>query len=178
MTPDGVVFIVGSAGTVLVGRGGTWAEATEGVYPWLSLSGVWASAADDVFALSRGGMILHFDGVSWSEMDFGTDYTLIDIWGSASDEVYAVGDEGTIVHFDGRAWSRRSIGDRYDLVALVGSSPTDITVLGEFEGILHWDGTSWTTEHWSGANLHSLTSTSDGRIFVAAGSNLYQRCGE
>jgi hypothetical protein len=35
------------------------------------LLAVWGSASDDVFAVGEGGLILHYDGASWSAMASG-----------------------------------------------------------------------------------------------------------
>ena len=56
-----------------------------------SLSSVWGSSSDDVFAVGGNGTILHYDGNSWSQMESGTNRHLTDVWGFGANDVYAVG---------------------------------------------------------------------------------------
>ena len=51
------VWAVGANGTILHRSGGTWSPETSGVTS--ELWGVWGSAADGVFAVGDGGVILH-----------------------------------------------------------------------------------------------------------------------
>jgi hypothetical protein len=54
--------------------------------------------------VGSGGLILHYDGTSWSEMTSGTS-SLSGVWGTSSSDIFAVGYDGTIVHYDGTGWS-------------------------------------------------------------------------
>jgi hypothetical protein len=75
-----------------------------------SLRNVWASASNDAFAVGSEGLILHYDGNSWSQMESRTKYHLRDVWGFASDDVYAcggnIGDavKPILLHYDGISW--------------------------------------------------------------------------
>lgn len=124
------VFAVGDEGIILHYDGSAWSEM-EG-----SLSGdlmdVWGSSSSDVFTVgynnndydydpeTNNGIILHYDGDSWSEMEDSTTSPLYGIWGSSAYDVFAVGydnyynddsetyvtDVGTILHYDGSSWDR------------------------------------------------------------------------
>ncbi len=50
-------------------------------------------------------MILHYDGVSWSEMTTGSSKFFRGVWGSSGSNVFAVGESGAILHYDGLSWS-------------------------------------------------------------------------
>ena len=55
----------------------------------LGLLGVWGTAPDDIFAVGRQGVVLHFDGETWTQMaSSGTSEYLQDVWGSSSNDVY------------------------------------------------------------------------------------------
>ncbi|WP_437729288.1 hypothetical protein [Sorangium sp. So ce861] len=60
-----------------------------------SLSGVWGSAPGDVFAVGWGGTIVHYDGISWLEVNSTTYKSLSSIWGHAGTS-FIVGENGTI----------------------------------------------------------------------------------
>lgn len=57
---------------------------------------VWGSAADDVWACGSGGLILHFDGTSWTDVPSGTVATLLTLHGQQGGRgvVAAVGGPG------------------------------------------------------------------------------------
>jgi hypothetical protein len=61
------------------------------------LLAVWGSGPADVFAVGRGGVVLHFDGSGWSREPSNATADLRAISG-AGGEVFAVGDSGTIIH--------------------------------------------------------------------------------
>jgi len=70
------------------------------------LNGIWGSSSSDVFAVgmdldSWNGVILHYDGSTWSAMTSGSSSLLHGIWGSSDSDVFAVGLLGTILHY---AW--------------------------------------------------------------------------
>ena len=65
---------------------------------------VWGAAADDVYVCGQGGVILHWDGASWTSQPTGLDATvsLFTVAGRVGDDVYAVGGLGNAValHLD------------------------------------------------------------------------------
>ncbi|MBI3785976.1 MAG: cytochrome P460 family protein [Deltaproteobacteria bacterium] len=81
------------------------------------LFGIWGTSATDIWAVggnptdeSGGGLVLHFDGITWSPVDLssllpGGIPTLYKVWGRGVGDVYAVGRNGMILHYDGSVWS-------------------------------------------------------------------------
>ncbi|MFN7142205.1 MAG: hypothetical protein ACK4YP_00390 [Myxococcota bacterium] len=59
---------------------------------------VWGRSASDVYAVGTGGVGVHWDGTSWTDVPTGTDRNLFTVHGTASEEI-AVGGQfsGTIV---------------------------------------------------------------------------------
>ncbi|MFA8341927.1 MAG: hypothetical protein ACEPO8_03030 [Rhodothermaceae bacterium] len=53
----------------------------------------------------KAGLVLHYDGIKWSEKVFKYSYPLRDIWGSSPEDIWACGDSGAVVHYDGLKWS-------------------------------------------------------------------------
>ena len=62
-----------------------------------SLSGIWGTSENDIFAVGNSGMILHYDGTGWSEMPTDTGERLHDVWGTTSSDVHVVGSYGIIL---------------------------------------------------------------------------------
>ncbi len=117
-----------------------------------TLTGVWESGARDLYAVGDQGMVLHFDGASWTKEATGTTASLTAIWGSGADDVYAVGmsDGGRslILHRSrpGDQWQRDAVGTTSSLSALWGSSPKDVFAAGEKGTVVHFDGHDWSAQ--------------------------------
>jgi hypothetical protein len=75
------------------------------------LNAVWGTAVNDVYVVGDNGVILHYDGTSWSSMTSGTQANLEGIWGISSKNIFAVGWSSTgtytgyILHYNGNSWS-------------------------------------------------------------------------
>jgi len=122
----------------------------------LSLRSIWGFSSSDIYSVGDGGMILHYNGTTWSKMASGTTASLFGVWGSGSDDVYAVGKGGLILHYDGFSWSPMASGVTTDLNDIWGSSADTIYAVGAANTILRFDGTSWSamdTPTSTGTNL-------------------------
>ena len=60
------------------------------------LKKVFGYSPSDVYAVGDDGMILHYDGISWSAHDM-VSASLVSIWGSSPESMYAVGARGTVL---------------------------------------------------------------------------------
>jgi len=116
-------------GTIYHYDGESWSVMLDGAPS--GLYGVWGSSANDVF-VGGGRLILHYDGIEWSEMENpGGSY--LDIWGVSPTEVYAAGYATGGWHFryyDGNEWicMGKNLEGSYD--AIWGSSVTDVFAVG------------------------------------------------
>ena len=170
------VFAVGSGGTILHYNGSTWSAMSSGTaFP---LYGVWGSSGTDVFAVGDDsywdnidihyykGIILHYNGSTWSTIASGTAFPLYGVWGSAADDVFAVGgywETGFyctcglcrwqcrvyysvrlrgIKHFNGTSWSEITSSND-ELYGGWGSSGSDVFAVGNGGTIAHYDGSVW-----------------------------------
>ncbi len=110
------------------------------VTPWLFA--VWGTAADDVYAVGRPGVILHWNGSQWSFTQSSVE-TLTDVWGTGASEIYAVGHGGAILRGSGNNWSTMTSGTEENLYA-VGDGPYDaIYAVGEKGVIRQLSGNTW-----------------------------------
>ncbi|MFH2010612.1 MAG: glucosyltransferase-I, partial [bacterium] len=128
------VWAAGPEEVILVGDGGVYGYDGSGIDlrafdPGWWLWDVWGSSDSDIFAVGELGLILHYDGVAWSEMDSGTEQTLNAVWGSSPENVFAVGNGGVILRFDGDAWSPLASGTEIDLKDVHGANDVDIYVV-------------------------------------------------
>ena len=107
------------------------------------LNEVWGTSSTNVFAVGTDGVIVHYDGVSWRNMESGVKSNLNDIWGSSPTDIFAVGDKGAIVHYDGMKWGRMDSGTEEPLIDVSGSSATDVFAVSNEGTIFLFDGKSW-----------------------------------
>ena len=132
--------------SVLHYDGSSWTTAMNQVS---TLWSVWGSSSTDVFVVGDGSTIRHFDGVSWSRMNSGSEspewpaapLSGRAIWGSSSQDVFVVGGgsrwysdtwydgQGSLLlHYDGTEWRPQatSVALPY-LIALAGVGGTSAT---------------------------------------------------
>lgn len=90
-------------------------------------SGMINFGPNDLWVSGYGGVMLHYDGHTWSNSPLGeTDY-ILSLAGRAPNDIWGVGTGGEIVHWDGSAWQ-------------VVESPTELQLT---ELKLLPDGTGW-----------------------------------
>jgi hypothetical protein len=139
------------------------------------LSDVWGSGPGDVYVTGEetGGVVLHYDGQSWSLAHRSSAGPLYGVWASAPNDVFAVGYE--ILHYDGIEWSTMAgpdlPGDAH-YHAVWGTSSSNIYAVGDYFTdvdnlvIAHYDGSTWSVVDLGvradqvGSNVHG-TSASD-----------------
>jgi hypothetical protein len=96
------VFAVGTDGELLRRFGGDWTNPgtpTGFANPdGEDLYAIWGTSLVDITAVGAAGVIVHYDGVDWSDQPSGVMSDLWGVWGSASNNVFAVGDSGVILH--------------------------------------------------------------------------------
>jgi hypothetical protein len=107
--------------------------------------GLWASSANDVWAVGEAGLIYHYDGTGpgMVVVASGTSKTLKGVWGTAANDVWAVGDSGTLLHWaGGPVWTVESSGTSNDLSAVWASSASEVWVTGH-DVLKHRTGATW-----------------------------------
>ncbi len=141
--------------------------------PWFL--DVWGSGANDVYAVGRPGLLLHFDGSAWEALPAGDD-TLTAVWGTGADDVYVTGFDGLLKHFDGVRWTTQSTGTGENLYA-VGRGPYDhLYAVGQNGTLLQQAGTDWQpTQPWAfrygsdGTPIDTLKFWEDVSTFTVVG---------
>jgi uncharacterized membrane protein len=62
-----------------------------------TLYGIYAAAPNDIWAVGAGGVIIHYDGTAWSQVQSPTTTTLRNITGIPGGGLIAVGDSGVVL---------------------------------------------------------------------------------
>ncbi|MCW5832120.1 MAG: hypothetical protein KIS78_06675 [Labilithrix sp.] len=76
---------------------------TTGPDPRWTLTAVWGTSKDDVWAVGSRGTILHWDGAAWTATPSGTPQTLFAITGSGPNDVWAFSSRGVVLRSTGFA---------------------------------------------------------------------------
>jgi photosystem II stability/assembly factor-like uncharacterized protein len=149
----------------------------------LNLLSVAFAGPASAFAVGESGVILHWDGASWSEDPQSislTDSQLNAVAFASSGEGWAVGADGTILHYDGASWSREQppqadSGVGITSVAVAGS---EVFAVAAGNLITRSPGGDWSEVDASvlpsglaPGNLRLVAGLPDGGI-VAAGKSL------
>ncbi len=113
---------------------------------WHDLWGVSALDTTHVWAVSRGGTNLFYDGSSWTAQTSGATDTLRDVSALDESHVWAVGDGGTIFFYDGTSWTAQASGTTYTLRGVSALDESHVWAVGVGGTILFYDGTSWTAQ--------------------------------
>lgn len=102
-----------------------------------SITGVWTASGNDVWAVSREGTILSWNGATWLSTSVDPSEVLFGVWGFAPDDVWAYG--SLIEHFDGDNWTESS---SENISGLWGASSNEIWAVWAYY-IRKWDGQEW-----------------------------------
>lgn len=139
---------------------------------------LWAVSPTDIWGAGGNGVLIHFDGATWSPVPSGVATNLNALWGSSATDVWAVGEFGKILRYNGTSWAPVTSGAINELNAIWGIGAKDIWTVGE-NSVLgtgpgefwHWDGTAW-AKVVTGINgpLYGVWASSPSDIF-ACGAN-------
>jgi hypothetical protein len=98
---------------------------------------VWGSSPTDIWAVGSAGLVMHWDGTSWKEVETPAVGDLLSVSGSSWDNVFAVGLGGAILHYDGTSWTQQQMpfGDggvpmSADLHAVSSGTPGSAKAVG------------------------------------------------
>jgi len=134
------------------------------------LADVWASAPDDIYAVSNAG-IYHYDGASWTQSHSQLGFS--HVWGSGAHDIYAAGGSG-LWHYDGTNWTQVTAITLPFVYSVTGNAANDVYAVATDNGgnsdIYHWNGAAWTTLPRSPSN-GALTAVAAGSRVIAGTYN-------
>jgi hypothetical protein len=112
------IWAVGAPGVIVHYNGKEWSSMGRfGVTG--ELQSIWGTSSSNIFAVgyttfgsgqdtTEVGVILHYDGTSWTSMKSPTWRQLYSVVGKSATDVYAFGQYGTVLHYDGSSWQLAS----------------------------------------------------------------------
>ncbi|MBI3074469.1 MAG: hypothetical protein HYY84_20345 [Deltaproteobacteria bacterium] len=146
------------------------------------LLSVWGSAANDVFAGSRDGMIYRFNGNQWTVSMRGS-MPVTGLWGTGRSSLIAVTDGVFVYRFDGAEWDRAAItyASGFQFQAVWGSREDDVWAVGTngFTRFPNISSTSqwnlWQNPHGSEAGnpIRSVWGNAPSNFWAVAGNRVF-----
>jgi hypothetical protein len=137
--------IVGDAGasmtTLKLDAAGVAPVSTSG--PALDLNGVFGLGPQQVYAAGAEGIVMRFDGTTWSKIASLSE-PLTAIWARSASDLYVVGEYGQVFHFDGASWTPQD--PQVSSPNAVWGDATSVYVSGDHGGVSRSVGAGWTLQ--------------------------------
>jgi hypothetical protein len=142
-----------------------------------TLRGVWGSSSANVFAVGDSGVVLRYNGTSWSRITTGTTAQLNRVWGSSATNVYAATSTGRLLRYNGTAWSFvAGVQAPGALWSVWGSSASNVYAVGDAGIVFRYNGTSWTRVRLPRRDvLYGVWGTGASNVYVGGGAGVLYR---
>jgi len=109
---------------------------TETMCTPISISKLWGTSSNDIYAVGALGGIAHYNGSTWTKLTSGTTVDLQDIYGIDATNIWATGTNsdynGTVIlSFDGTTWKKLYEGNYYGFSSVWTSTGRILFVAGD-----------------------------------------------
>ncbi len=144
-------------------------------YPTHGFNNIYSVSASNVFAVGNYGLIYHYNGSSWAEMESPVAVNLNGIWGRSANDIFAVGNDGTIIWYNGTAWKKLSSPTSSNLFCVWGFDGTasQVYVGGRNGEILVYSDGTWTKMEtpladgiWNYTTINSIWGDSASNLYA------------
>lgn len=105
------------------------------------IEGLWSTSPQNVWALARGGRLLHYDGQAWRRVVSGVTADLYTAWGASPTDLWIGGQNGTLLHFDGKTVTGVASPTTAGVTAIHGAAGAVWAIAGSV--VLHLDAGVW-----------------------------------
>jgi len=133
-------YLASHYGQILHYDGSAWSVRDGTGY----LIDVCGNAPNDVFAVGYAGLVQHYDGGNWLQMNSGTSALLNSVWCGGPRNIFVAGGsepslgQGVLIHYDGVAWSSLAVPSYFNLRGVWGSTANDVFAVGLSGTIVHY----------------------------------------
>ena len=125
---------------------------------------------NNVYACGDFGLVRHFNGSTWTEIDLDTSSPLWAIDGTAPDNIWTAGTGGFMAHYDGTSWENVDLGISQDIHEIHVENENEIYACGSQGALLIYDGSKWDVQQSpSQANFNGLSPDADGLVWLVGG---------
>jgi hypothetical protein len=160
---DGYCFSCPSGSSMFHYDGSNWSEINPlNSAPYTgdeSYRAIWGSGPNDVYVVGYNGahtLIIHYNGIEWTQLDVNVPGILNDIWGSGPNDIYVVGDNKLLFHYNGTSWRLRDGNITGDIKGIWGSSNKNIYLVNGTGKIYHYTGINWTLYATGAESLYDI----------------------
>ena len=167
---DTALFIVGDGGTILQrdeSDNSNWLDVSPGLTA--DLQAVAVLSNDLAYAVGTGGIVVEYDGDSWTELAGLVGQTLNDVWLSdagGDTVIHIVGDNGTALYYNS-SWQVVTSGSTENLQSVFGIGGGEAYAVGDNGTLLHFASGSWSViSSGTAENLTALWADVSGDVFV------------
>jgi hypothetical protein len=140
------------------------------ILPTANLYGVWVSPDNQVFAAGAEGVVIRYDGQTWSQMESPVPGGLGCVWGRSASDVFVVSGRA-LLHYDGEGW-RAVPGEAQESITSLwgfGDEVFGVTMNGQ---IFRSHGSALTTVYLASEVLLSIWGFSEHNIYAAGANGL------
>jgi hypothetical protein len=165
-------YAVGSNGTICSynNNTGSWSKVS-GLPSGLTatLTSIGGSSANDVWVTGTGGVMLHFNGSTWSLVTPVVGTNLFGVTSGSASSVAMVGSNGTLLNYSGSAFA---LSPQAGLpIYGVWATDTNNIYASSVGTILHYNGSTWTSAYAGATDtFNAIAGASNNEIFTV-GSN-------
>jgi len=122
--------------------GVTWEQSPIAPTDRGSVPGIWGTAPDAVWFATTDGVLLHFDGTSFS-VALEIQEPLTALWGTSPTDIWVVGSGGSAFHYDGDEWQPSVLPTTRNMTTVVGLESGDVFAAGASGSLVHFTGDAW-----------------------------------
>ena len=175
------------------------AQSTEVTLQWTAITGIneydyqldttfyWKSLAtgqtdnlfyvdivDDTHAwvVGAGGLILFFDGTSWTEQESNTNNDLYCVDFIDANNGWAVGKGGTVRYFNGTEWTTQTSGTSNDLNGVHFLDANSGWAVGKSGAVLHFDGSAWASQYTASKDMSKVFAVDASHVWAVGKSGV------
>jgi photosystem II stability/assembly factor-like uncharacterized protein len=132
------------------------------------------SVVDDNHAwiAGAGGLILFFDGNSWTEQESGISTDLNSMHFLDASNGWAVGKGGQIIHYDGTSWTSQTSGTTNDLAGVYMADASNGWAVGKSGIVRYYNGTEWTIQDTATSDLNEVFAFDPNHVWAVGKSGL------
>lgn len=107
---------------------------------------LFGTGADDIWLMSKQGLVLHYDGMQWQRVTTLVDAKVTSGFALSKSLAYAVGSyPGVVYRWNGSSWIKDlGVGTNNDFRSVWASSPSDVWLVLNNGSVERYDGAAWT----------------------------------
>lgn len=137
-----LAYAVNSLGDLYQWDGVAWQVVLRGTTYGTTFAAVHGISASAISVVGSNGVIVRFDGTSWTEQNSGTSSNLTDVWMHTADTVWAVGENGAALRRMGASWTAETAGTSERFEGVWGSATVAYAV-GASGVVRRWQSGGW-----------------------------------